>query len=100
MRRPATLALFLSLAAATLAGCSSGSMAQSDVEDKISTELAAQVGQTPDDVTCPGDLKAEVGATMTCVLTDGDQEINVDLKVTSVDGSNMKFDIQVADQAN
>lgn len=100
MRRPATLALFLSLAAATLAGCSAGAMSQADVEDQISTQLTAQIGQTPDDVKCPGDLKAEVGASMTCVLTAGTDTVDVDVKVTEVDGSNVKFDIQVADQVN
>jgi hypothetical protein len=100
MRRSATLALFLSVAAATLTGCSASSMSQADVEKQISDQLTEQVGQKPDKVTCPGDLKAEEGETMTCVLEAGEDSIDVDLEVTKVKDGTASFDIQVADEVN
>ncbi len=75
-------------------------LAQADVEQQVSDQLAAQVGQTPDDITCPGDLPAEVGATMTCLLTAGTDTIDVYLTVTTVDGMDVGYDIKVADQVN
>ena len=41
-----------------------------------------------------------MGATTTCSMTDADSTYTVAVKVTSVDGENAKFDIQVADQPN
>ncbi|MEO9322534.1 DUF4333 domain-containing protein [Nocardioides sp. C4-1] len=82
--------------ALALAGCSSGgSVDQSDLEDQISTQLEEEVGQAPDDISCPGDLDAEEGETMECTLTAGEDELGVQVEVTSVDGDNVKFDIQV-----
>ncbi len=54
------------------------------------------------DISCPEDLPAEEGATMTCTLTaDGlEGEYDVEITVTGVDGSDTLFDIQVADQPN
>jgi hypothetical protein len=98
MRRT-TLASLALASAALLAGCSS-SVSAADVEDQISSQLESQVGQAPDKVDCPGDLEGKVDATMTCVLTAGTDTIDVTVTVTEVDGSDVKFDIQVADQVN
>ena len=87
------------VAAATLllAGCGSStkSVSQEQVETRISEQLTKQVGQKPDTISCPGDLKAEKGTTMRCKLTSGGTSLGLTVKVTSVDGSNVKFDIQV-----
>ena len=99
MRRTTLAALALA-SAALLAGCSSTTVSASDVEDQISSQLESQVGQAPDKVACPDDLEGKVDATMTCVLTAGPDTIDVDVTVTEVDGSDVKFDIQVADQVN
>lgn len=99
-RATLTVAVVL-LAGASLASCSSeNAVSQSDVEKQVSSELAKQIGEAPDDVTCPGDLTAEVGTKMTCVLTDGSTEVDVALVVTKVDDGTAEFDIQVADTAN
>lgn len=95
----------LALGAATLvlaSGCSfsagtSTSVDQDKVEQQISDTLEAQVGQKPDDISCPDDLEAEVDATMTCTLTAGTDQLDVAVKVTDVDGDDVKFDIQVAE---
>lgn len=81
--------------AGVLAACGSAAVPATDVQTQISEQLAAQVGQTPDSVTCPGDLPAEVGATLTCQLTAGSEQLPVMVTVTSVEGTDVKFDIEV-----
>ncbi|WP_245672725.1 DUF4333 domain-containing protein [Aldersonia kunmingensis] len=68
------------------------------VAEQVSTQLTEQIGTTPDSVDCPEDLDAKVGATLTCTLTHEGVSYDVDVTVTSVDGGDVKFDIQVADQ--
>ncbi|MDF9714576.1 DUF4333 domain-containing protein [Nocardioides sp. ChNu-153] len=105
MRSPLTtgtalLAPAAVVAALLLGGCSS-QVAQDDVEDQITEQLTEVVGQEPADVDCPDDLEAEEGATMTCVLTaEDDTTIDVGVEVTAVDGDDVSFDIQVADEPN
>jgi uncharacterized protein DUF4333 len=89
---------FVSLVAlAALAGCgdSTPTVKQGKVEDKISQQLEAQVGQKPDDISCPGDLKGEVGEKMRCTLTAGTDKLGVTVKVTKVDGKKVNFDFEV-----
>ncbi|WP_372729896.1 DUF4333 domain-containing protein [Nocardioides sp.] len=100
MRPLAPLAVALSFAAVSLTGCSASAVDRADVEEQISAELAAQVGEEPDDVSCPGDLDAEVGAEMTCVLSAGGDTIDVYVVVTSVEDGTANFDIEVADEVN
>jgi Domain of unknown function (DUF4333) len=57
----------------------------------------AQNGKQVDKVSCP-DLAAKVGATQRCSLVSGTETYGVTVTVTSVQGSDVKFDIQV-DQA-
>ena len=99
MRR-ITLAALAVASAALLAGCSSTTVSAGDVEDQISSQLESQVGQAPDKVDCPDDLEGKVDATMTCVLTAGSDTLDVTVTVTKVDGSDVNFDIKVADQVN
>jgi len=101
MIRTTLVAAVLLLTGASLASCSSESaVSQSDVEDQVSTQLTKEVGQTPDDVSCPGDLAAEVGTKMTCVLTAGSDTIDVALVVTEVVDGKAKFSVEVADAVN
>ncbi|MCW2797825.1 DUF4333 domain-containing protein [Nocardioides sp.] len=76
------------IAAATLSSCAAADLAQSDVEANIVSQLGVK------SASCPNDLKSEEGATMTCSTTtaDGEQQ-DVELTVTSVDGSTVEFDI-------
>lgn len=85
-----------------LAGCSvDKSVSQSDVESEAETQLAAQVDGATPDVSCPDDLKAEVDETMECDLTlEGDDTVYpVTIKVTSVEGDQANFSIEVGDPA-
>ncbi len=101
-RVPLRRTLLAIAAGAALVGCSSGpgAVEKSEVEKVAATELAAQVGaDEPPNISCPGDLEAEVGTTMTCELSvEGDEDVYpVEIEVTSVDGDDVKFDVQVDD---
>ena len=103
--RPRVIArsLVLVTAGAALAGCGmlgGSSVPAAEVEEKVTSELTELVGQEPDDVSCPEDLPAEEGAGITCVLSAGGETIDVDVTVSSVDGSDVQFDIEVADAVN
>lgn len=95
MRTTALAALVL-VAGATLSGCSSA-VPQADVEDQISTLLEDEIGQAPEDVSCPEDLNAEKGAKMTCTTTIEGDEYDVAVNVTSVEGDTANFDIEIVD---
>lgn len=73
------------------------SMDQAEVEKKISAALKEQVGTAPDKVVCPGDLKAEKGTKMRCVLTADGTRYGVTVTVTSVKGDTVNFGIKVDD---
>lgn len=81
-----------------LSACGVGAVPQEDVEQQVSDALAESVGQTPDKVECPDDLPAEVGAEMRCTLTAGGESIGLTVTVTSVEGTDVNFDIQVDEQ--
>jgi len=94
--RSSALAALVLVAGATLAGCSSAA-SQADVEAQISSQLEGQLGAEPDDVSCPGDLAAEKGETMTCTIDVEDVEYDVKVEVTSVEDGTVNFDIEVLD---
>lgn len=81
---------------ALLAGCSSEPTLPADkVADTAAEKLAAQTGQPKPKVTCPDDLVGKVGTTMKCKLTAQDgSSLGVTIKVTSVDGDDIKYDIK------
>ncbi len=85
-----------------LAACGGGTKAvsQSQVEQKVSEQLTKQVGQKPDSVSCPDDLPAKKGSTMRCTLSSGGTSIGLTVTVTSVEDSDVKFDIQVDDKSS
>jgi hypothetical protein len=71
---------------------------KAQVAQEISDKVAEQVGRTPDSVTCPANLPGKVGATLECDLVGDGQTYGVAVTVTSVEGTNVKFDFKVADQ--
>lgn len=95
--------------AAILSACSASvsvggkSIDEAKLEEQVATQLQEQVGadEAPN-IDCPGDLKAEVDKVMHCTLTTNDSEDEYDVRVTvtSVEGKNAKFDIEVADEPN
>jgi hypothetical protein len=74
-------------------GSSSHSVSKSDVASQITSKLTDVAGNKPDSVTCPSDLEAKVGAQLNCEMKVKNQTFNVNVTVTSVEGSNTKFDM-------
>ncbi|GAA3736917.1 hypothetical protein HDA32_005507 [Spinactinospora alkalitolerans] len=68
------------------------------VADESAAMLEEQVGQAPDNVTCPEDLPAEVGAEIRCELTADGATYGMTVTTTTVEGSDVNFDIQVDEQ--
>jgi hypothetical protein len=60
--------------------------------------LPRQVWPWTPDITCPDDLKRDVGATTRCELTDQGTTYGVTVTVSSVDGGDVKYDFKVDDQ--
>jgi Domain of unknown function (DUF4333) len=92
-RRPAATVL---LAALLLAGCGTGVVQAARVAAAAEHSLEKQVGLRPD-VTCPRDLRAEVGATTRCTLTaEGlDGRYGVTVSVTAVEDGQARFAVRV-----
>lgn len=81
------------------AGCiSPHTVSRSDVESEISQKMTGPGGNKPESVSCPDNLKAKVGATLECEMTVQGQTYRVIVTVTSVDGGQAKFDMNLADQ--
>jgi hypothetical protein len=79
-----------------VAACSStGTVSKSTLEEKAMASITEAAGQAPDAVTCPGDIKAEVGATARCELTAGGTAIGVTITVTSVADGVAALDVKV-----
>lgn len=74
-----------------LAACSdpvrSATLAKAIMDQLQKQNIAAQ------DVTCPGDLRAAVGQTERCTFTVDGQPVDAIATVTSVEGSNVAYDI-------
>ena len=80
------------------AGCGQREVSTGTLEEQVSTQLEATVGQAPDDVTCPDPLPAEEGEKVRCELEADGMTYGMDVTTTAVDGDNVKFDIKVDDQ--
>ncbi|RZT88913.1 uncharacterized protein DUF4333 [Pseudonocardia sediminis] len=74
-----------------------GSVDGPDVARSVSDQLTKVVGRSPDSVTCPN-LLAKVGTAIRCELVDGADRYGV--TVTSVEGTDVAFDIKVDDQVS
>ena len=98
MLRTITTAAIAAIAVIGLASCGTPTVAEKDLEKTVSDRLEAQVGQKPDKIDCPGDLTGKAGETMRCMLTAGSDELPVEVKVTSVEGTTVKFSAEVAAQ--
>ncbi|WP_405903382.1 DUF4333 domain-containing protein [Streptomyces sp. NBC_00656] len=92
------------LAVAFAAGCSasvgSKEVSKDEVAKQASAALGKQVGREPDDVTCEDDLKAKVGATIRCELTDGGKKQGMTVTAKSVDGDKVNMDFKVDEAAD
>lgn len=66
-----------------------------EVAKQASAGLGKEVGREPENVTCKDDLKAKVGETVRCTLSDGGKKLGMTVTVKSVDGDNVKMDYKV-----
>jgi hypothetical protein len=85
------------MAGAGACSCSIGSssshaVSKSDVAKQITSKFTDAAGNKPDAVTCPNDLPAKVGALLNCEIKVKNQTFNVSVTVTSVNGSDVKYD--------
>lgn len=82
-----------------LAGCGAGAIDQADLEANISEQLAEETGEAAPDISCPGDLKAEVGATTECQLSvEGDDTtFPVAVEVTKVEDGVASYSVEVGE---
>lgn len=85
--------------AALLVSCSANVIAQADVEEQAAKELAAKFDQPEPNISCPGDLDAEVGAKIECDLSvDGDEDVYpVFIEVTRLNDGIADFDLKVGE---
>ena len=80
------------------AGCSGSvsvgatSVSASDVEKQVTSAITDQ-DRTGVTVDCPDDLEAKKGATVECDSTDESGHLRATVTVTSVEGTDVKFDI-------
>ncbi|OBK74117.1 DUF4333 domain-containing protein [Mycobacterium sp. 1274761.0] len=103
MRRVIGPVVGVAAALTTVAACSFSasvgpSVDKEELAEEISAQLEKQVGHTPESVKCPDDLKGEVGATTRCMLHDGGETYGVNVNVTKVEGTDVKFDLKVDDK--
>jgi hypothetical protein len=80
-------------------GGSSSTLTADTVAQRAEDALEEQIGVRPA-ITCPDDVEKKVGAETRCTLTGGDDptEYGVTVTVTSVEGKNVTFDVEVDDQ--
>ncbi|TFV52775.1 DUF4333 domain-containing protein [Geodermatophilus sp. DF01-2] len=96
MSRPGRLALLASapVLGLCLAACGQA-IEQGELEVQVATTIESEFGVAAD-ISCPGDLDAEVAATTECTATDPDtgEEIALRITVTSVEDGAANFDIE------
>jgi Domain of unknown function (DUF4333) len=85
------------IAGAGACSCSIGSsphaVSKTDVAGQITSKMTDAAGNKPDSVNCPNDLPAQVGAQLNCQMKVKNQTFDVNVTVTSVNGSDVKFDM-------
>jgi hypothetical protein len=105
--RVGILAVAAIASAAVLSACDasvsagSGEVSQSTVQSEVARQLAAETQQPTPTVSCPGGLKATVGATVDCTLTPKGKTTRFPVHVTviSIAGGTAHFSAQVGQAA-
>ncbi|MFD9281389.1 DUF4333 domain-containing protein [Streptomyces mirabilis] len=87
--------LLVGCSASAHVGTSTAKMSSDKLATIVAKKLAATTGQPKPNIACPEDLAAKVGTTTRCKLTANDgSTLGVSVKVTSVDGDQINFDIE------
>jgi Domain of unknown function (DUF4333) len=76
-----------------LAGCGAPELDESQVVATLRGELESR-GVQADDLSCPGDLPADVGRSVRCSFTVGGQPVDAVATVTGVDGGTVTYDVR------
>lgn len=97
MTKTLALAAGSVLALSLGSGIASASVSAADLQQMISSEIGTQ-GAPPDSVACPEDLASDVGASVTCAVTKGDETRGVTVSVVSVDNGQPQFSMKLARQ--
>ncbi len=77
-----------------LSACGAGVVEQKDVEGQIKDKFGGEFDKIGK-ISCPEDLTAEVDSTMTCSMSGDGTDYKVEIKVTSVKGDDVLFDMEV-----
>jgi hypothetical protein len=80
------------------AGPASASVGAEELQQMISSQLAAQGGTAPTAVECPGELGSDIGSSITCAVTIGDDTRGVTITVVSVDNGQLNLSMKLARQ--
>lgn len=70
-------------------------VAPEEVASQIRGQVEQQRGHPVESVTCPSELRGEVGATMRCEIRDAGVTSPATVTVTKVDGNTVNFDLKV-----
>lgn len=89
----AAAGLMTGLGACSCSVGSSHAVSKSDVAGQITAKMTDAAGNKPESVNCPNDLPATVGAQLNCEIKIKNKPFNVNVTVTSVNGSDVKFDM-------
>lgn len=88
-------ALLVGCSASVSVGKSDPKMSKGKLANLVAEKLAATTGQPKPNITCPEDIVGKVGNTTRCTLTaDDGSTLGVTVKVSSVNGNNISFDIK------
>jgi hypothetical protein len=71
-------------------------VAKALLEKKVSDQVTQQAGVAVESTECAGDLAPRVDASTTCKVTGGGESLDLDVKVTSVDGGAVNYQLQEA----
>lgn len=90
--------LILSISAVLLTACGEAEVAKADVEQSAMKQLSASVGKESPPITCPSGLKAKTGTKLVCSMPINDKTYDVNVTVTEVEGTNVKYAVEVGDK--
>jgi Domain of unknown function (DUF4333) len=96
------VALLCALALVT--GCefsfsTKSSLAKETLQQQLQDLFTKQLGQPIGPVDCPDNLEGKVGVTTTCTFVHEGRDLEIAVKVTGVEGENIKFDATIEDPA-
>jgi hypothetical protein len=80
------------LLAGAIGGCSGAELDDDDLVATLRGQLASH-GVQADDLRCPNDLRAEVGASVRCTFTVGGQPVDAVAKILAVDAGTVTYDV-------